>query len=104
MRVKTTLVAIKVNGWILEFCQPHRSLPDDQTVISQINFNFFSYKKLLKSIQKANAKTNLKLTREMTNICFEDLVPTILPLLKRHIRLKHDVSSTLISNLCIFKR
>ena len=60
---KNYTVKIKVNGWILMFCQPRRSLPDDQTVISkEKNKLLLIQKNYSNQSKKANAKTNLKLT------------------------------------------
>ena len=82
------------SDWILMSCQPHRvTSGQSNTGHKQIHIsNLFShvYQPSVKSIYKTNHKSKHKtyIHKHQTQI-FEELVPSILPLLKEHIRLGH---------------
>jgi len=77
------------SNWILMSCQPHRvtsgqSNSGHKQIHSSKLFSHI-YQPSVKSIYKTNHFANIKHT--YTNI--EELVPSVLPLLKEHIRLGH---------------
>ena len=80
-------------NWILMSCQPHRvtsgqsNLGHKQTHISKLFSHI--YQPSVKSVYKTNHFTNKTYIHKHQTQIFKDLVPSILPLLKEHIRLGH---------------
>ena len=78
------------SNWILMSCQLHRvtsgqSNSGHKQTHTHTYTHIYIYQPSVKSIYKTNHFTNIK---NQTRI-FKELVPSILPLLKEHIRLGH---------------
>ena len=83
------------SNWILMFCQPHRvTSGQSNSGHKQIHISkLFShiYQPSVKSLYKTDHFANIKHTWIYTNIRQKksELVPSVLPLLKEHIRVGH---------------
>ena len=84
------------SNWILMACQPDRATSgQSNSGHKQMHISkFFSYiiiiyQPLVKSIYKTNHFANIQHTHTNIRQIFEELVPSILPLLKEHIKLGH---------------
>ena len=79
--------AVRSSNWILMFCQPH-SVTSGQSNLGHMQYIYISTLCQVNLQNQSLRKCKIYIHKHQTQI-FEVIVPSVLPLLKEHIKLGH---------------